>query len=114
MDESADTTTTTSYTTTEATDDYDDDDYYNDLYESYEDDYDPSESSNSESSTYRTDFDRSTTETYDHDNENPYTRFGHRFFFTSKLVSFLNYIGDLLNEARNNDNRRAYEKIYHH
>ena len=83
MDESADTTRTL-YTTTEGTDNYNDDDYYNDLYESYEDDYDPSESSNSESSTYRTDFDRSTTETYDRDNENPYTRFGQRFFFTLK------------------------------
>ena len=84
MDESADTTTYSYTSSTEPTDDYNNDDYYNDLYESYEDDYDPSESSNSESSTYRTDFDRSTTETNDRYDENPYTRLGHRIFLCAE------------------------------
>ena len=111
MDESADTTTATSYTTTEPADEYNDEDYYNDLYESYEDDYDPSDSSNSESSTYRTDFDRSTTETNDRYDENPYTRLGHRFSHCQN-GSILDYgnIGDPLNEAIN-DHRRAHKKI---
>ena len=35
------------------------------------------------------------------------------FFFALKVVSFWNNIGDLLNEAIDN-NRRANEKIYHY